>query len=217
MSDRGSNISFGLSARFLFVVAGVSILSNIVLAIAFLNFFPLHRVQTFFVQTEDVSGKDVYIQPFEGAQSAEAQQTLTKALVRQYVLERERFSTDYRFIENMWGQESNLRYMSSRRAYQEMMQSSLYKKVFVLGNPRRASRFVEIKDILYHPVQQEWEVTGRVVDYQEGATSKQVQSLKVVLKVAFSANTQKMSHKNQFKNPFGFIVQEYRYLRQPSY
>jgi type IV secretory pathway component VirB8 len=214
---QGSNISFGLSARFLFVIAGVSVLSNIVLILAFLNFFPLHRVQTFFVQTEDISGKDVLIKPFEGTQDAEAQKVLTTALVRQYVLERERFSTDYRFIENMWGQESTLRYMSSRRVYQEMMQSLLYKKVFVLGNPKRTTRFVEIKNILYHPVRQEWEISGRVVDYQEGATSKQVQNLEVLLRADFSANTQKMSYQNQFKNPFGFIVKGYKYLRQPTY
>ncbi|MBN1783671.1 MAG: type IV secretion system protein, partial [Alphaproteobacteria bacterium] len=182
-----------------------------------LNIFPLHRVQTFFIQTEDVSGKDVYVQPFEGAIDEASREKLTTSLVRQYVLERERFSTDYRFIENMWGQESTLRYMSSRNTYQDMIQSSLYKKVFVLGNPKRISRFVEIKSILHHKRLDEWEVEGRVVDYQEGATSKQVQTLKVILQIEFSANTQKMTYKNQFKNPFGFVVKGYKYLRQPSY
>ncbi len=222
MSDKGSNISFGLSARFLFVVSGVAILSNIVLISAFLNFFPLHKIQTFFIQTEEISNKSIQIKPFKiSKENKGLGLELMTSLVRQYVLERERFSTDYRFVENMWGAESSLRFMSSRKVHQDFMHSVIYKKVFQRGNPKRKSRFVELKlkqeGIQYHPHKKEWEITGKIIDYQEGATSKQVQDLRVILKADFSTHNQNRKYKDQFKNPFGFIVKDYKYLRQPSY
>ncbi|MHA1549964.1 MAG: VirB8/TrbF family protein [Alphaproteobacteria bacterium] len=216
--ENKSNLSFGLSARFLFVVAGVSILSNLILISAFLNFFPLRRIQSFYLETQNIQDKSVYITPFKLPKDQKQIQTkIIESLVRQYVLERERLTTDFRLLETLWGSESSLRYMSSRKVYQDFIHSSIYKKVYLLANQKRKSRFVEIKRIEFQSNKKEWIVTGRVVDYQDRNSTKQVQDLKVVIQAGFSENAQKMTYKNQFKNPFGFVITNYQYLRRPSY
>ncbi|MBN2675750.1 MAG: type IV secretion system protein, partial [Alphaproteobacteria bacterium] len=215
MADQNSNISFGLSSRFLFVVAGVSILSNLVLIFALLNFFPLRKLQSFYLDSQDISEKTVYVQPFKlPKEESKVQEKVIKNLIRQYVLERERVTTDFYLLETLWGEESPLRFMSSRSVYQDFMHSPLYKQVYLLGNPKQKSRFVEIEHIDFQPTQKHWIVEGRVVDYQENG--KMTQDLKIQLKADFSPNIQRMSYSNQFKNPFGFVVSAYEYLRRPS-
>jgi len=221
MANSGTNISSGLIAKFMLVIAGVSILANLVLIFAFINFFPLHKIQGFFVKTETMQDKSLVIQKFDIDQNKKLGLAIMTSLVRQYVLERERFSTDYRYTIDAWGEESNLKFMSSRKIYMDFMHSTTYKKVFTLGNPSRKSRFVKLKEgikgINYHPHLKEWEVNGKVIDYQEGASSKQVQDLKIILKVEFAEHAQRREYKDRFKNPFGFIVKEYKYQRHPSY
>ncbi len=205
------------TSRFLTVLAGVSLLTNFILVIAVMGLFPLERVQPFYLSSDQVSDKTIYVQRQLPQQMEQGQvgYFLAKTFITKYVLLREQITQDFRYMHSLWGRDGELKYLSSDDVYKNFRRSESYQNG--LSNRKRKTRFVKLKEPVYNAETGKWIIEGDVIDQWDDGRSQDQQQIKISLTAEFSALQRKMPYKDRLKNPLGFVITNYEYQREPRY
>ncbi len=210
--------SLWLTSRFLTILCGISLITNVILALAFVAFFPIQKVQPYYLQIDDLENKQVYLQKDLTMEQLQGD-FIQKVLIKKYVLQREQFSLSPLKVYELWGPSSYLFYASTKNVYNEFVSDELYKQIIGSGNPKKLTRVVDIKSISYLESSGRYQVKGTITDYDQSGKVyiNNEQEFEVFITCEFSKQKIYLPYKDRLKNPFGFVISKYEYNRKVSY
>ena len=198
-------------ARAFVVMLVLAVICDIVLLIALANVTPVMRVQPFYleIQNKDQQTISVARPSLETLDSDK----LKESLVRQYVLARYGVSSDLAELEDRWGINGPIYWMSDQPIYDEFVQ----KESDPFQRLARKDSFVRNVQILTVNRTQkggalgpdEWEVELEFSDTNRAATKPIVSRFRVNLATAFRPTRKGLSWADRLKNPLGFVVLDF--------
>jgi type IV secretory pathway component VirB8 len=218
-SHQKSTESLWITSRFLIVLCGISIIANIILALAFFSFFPIQKVQPYYLQTQDLEDKQIYLKKDFTPTGIQAE-FIQKVLIKDYVLQREQFSSSAVQTDELWGKGGFVFYVSSPQVYQQFQQSGIYNFVMNENNPKKITRIVNIGSINYLESSERFQVKGTITDYDQSGRvypNKFEEPFEINITSEFSKEKIYLPYKDRLKNPFGFVITRYEYNRTVPY
>jgi type IV secretory pathway component VirB8 len=197
------------------IFIALSLILNIVLLSSFNKISPTTKWEAFFVESQDKNIDNLYIQRSSDlniSQNSVGYQ-IAKTYIIQYIIERETLYTNSSIMKNLWGIDSNLFFMSSENTYKTFYTSPEFKNGLL--NPKKEVITVSVNpdNIQYHSKSNIWEaiVTTHITD--EFGLNKRSEVKKIQIKAKFLETPYKKNSKSIWKNPLGFVIEEYIYIK----
>ena len=193
------------TARAFAIVSAVALCVNLVLMIAMFNLMPLKRVEPFLLTFQSKEDQVVRIRPL--SRDLGAEDILTEAMIRQYVLLRNTMISDVDEMAFRWGNDGPLRWMSSPNVYKQF--SKTVKDWLARIKLEGLTREVRIESVVRQ--QDIWIVYILTRDMLPEADQPVTQRWRVKLKVRYFAMPSKneVKYADRLKNPLGFVVLAY--------
>lgn len=221
MSDIRITESKKLEKRFLWIerilgiILMISLISNIVMIMAFLQLTPTVRTQPFYVVMRNYADHKLKINQEDITnyiRTAEAKELILKNLVKKYVINRESFVPNDYEMNRKWGPESEIYYMSSNRVFKEFINWPIYKKG--LENTKNKTRDVVLTEIVPYNNGTLWEIKGKYIDQWEPTDKQETKDFKLDIQVKLNPlnpDKTERTQNNKWKNPLGFYVEKYEH------
>lgn len=193
------------TARAFAIVSAVALCVNLVLMLAMFKLMPLKRVEPFLLTFQNKEDQVVRIRPL--ARDLGAEDILTEAMIRQYVLLRLTMVDDIDEMAFRWGNDGPLRWMSSPAVYKQFAKTvkDWLARIKLEGLTREA----RIESVVRQ--QNIWVVYVVTRDMLPEADQPVTQRWRVKVKVRYFAlpSRNEVKYANRLKNPLGFVVEGY--------
>ena len=192
------------TARAFAIVSAVALCLNLVLLIAIMHLMPLKRVEPFLLTFQNRDEQVVKIRPL--AKDMAAEDIISEAMIRQYVLLRNTMVSDIDEMAFRWGPDGPLRWMSSTQVYNQF--SKTVKDWLSRIKLEGLTREVRIESVVRN--QNTWLVYIVTRDMLPEAEEPAVARWRVRLAIKYFARDQReVKYINRLKNPLGFAVDRY--------
>lgn len=198
-------------ARAFVVMLVLAIICDIVLLIALANVTPVLRVQPFYLEIQNKDQQTIsVIAPKPETLNSD---TLKESLVRQYVLSRYGVGSDLAELEQRWGLDGPVYWLSDQLVYDEFtakeadkLRPLAHRDSFV-----RNARILNVKKTQsggpYGP--DEWAVDVEFSDTNRASTSEVKSVFHINMATAFRPTRKGLSWADRLKNPLGFVVLDF--------
>lgn len=192
------------TARAFSIVSAVALCVNFVLLIAISHLTPLNRVDPFLLTFQNKEDQVVHIRPAKKDLSAD--DYISEAMIRQYILLRLTMMSDLDEMEFRWGENGPLRWMSSDAVYKAFAKQK--NKAMLQIKSEGMTREVRILSVVRN--QGIWLVYLNTKDMLPESDEPAEQKWRVQLKIRFFAKGKtKVPYRDRLQNPLGFSVVEY--------
>ncbi|MBD5398176.1 hypothetical protein HDR60_01560 [bacterium] len=193
----------------------LSLILNLILLFSFNKISPQTKWEAFFVEAQDDNIENLYIQRTSNLniyQNSIGSQ-IAKTYITQYIIERESLYTNPIIMKNLWGPESNLFFLSSENVYKDFYNSPDFRNGFLNPSKQIITVSVNPDDIQYHSGLNLWEafITLNITD--QFGLNKKTEVKKIQIKAKFLETPYKKNAKAMWKNPLGFVIEEYKYIK----
>ncbi len=192
------------TARAFAIVSAVALCVNFVLLIAIGNMMPLKRVEPYLLTFQNKEEQVVKIQPL--SKNLAAEDVISEAMIRQYVLLRNTMVSDVDEMAFRWGQEGPIRWMSSNAVYNQFAKTikDWLSRIKLEG----LTREVRIESVVRN--QNIWFVYIITRDMLPEAEEPAISRWRIKLAIRFFAKNQnEVKYIDRLKNPLGFAVEGY--------
>lgn len=192
------------TARAFAIVSAVALCVNLVLLLAITNLMPLKRVEPYLLTFQNKEEQVVKIQPLSKNMAAE--DVISEAMIRQYVLLRNTMVSDVDEMAFRWGPEGPIRWMSSNNVYNQFNKTikDWLSRIKLEG----LTREVRIESVIRN--QNVWDVRIVTRDMLPEAEEPAISTWRVRLAIRYFAKDQnEVKYINRLKNPLGFSVEGY--------
>lgn len=192
------------TARAFAIVSAVAFCVNLVLLLAISNLMPLKRVEPFLLTFQNRDEQVVKIRPLSKDMAAE--DIISEAMIRQYVLLRNTMISDVDEMAFRWGTDGPLRWMSSPAVYNQF--SKTVKDWLARIKLEGLTREVRIESVVRN--QDIWVVYVVTRDMLPEAEEPAVSRWRIRLSIRYFAKDQnEVKYINRLKNPLGFSITGY--------
>lgn len=192
------------TARAFAIVSAVALCVNLVLLVAIVHLMPLKRVQPFLLTFQNKEEQVVRIRPLSKDMAAE--DIISEAMIRQYVLLRNTMISDIDEMSFRWGPNGPLRWMSSPQVYNQF--NKTVKEWLSRIKLEGLTREVRIESVVRN--QDTWLVYIVTRDMLPEAEEPAISRWRVQLSVKYFAQDQReVKYINRLENPLGFSVDRY--------
>lgn len=193
----------------------LSIMLNVVLIVSFEKIAPKTKWEAFFVQAGREDIQTLYIKRSSDLNIYQNSvgQSIAKIYITQYVIDRETLFVNPVNTRNLLGLDSNVFFLSSEKLYKEFYNSEAFK--MAMQNPKKEIITVSIAkdDIQYHSKPNEWEVFATLNITDKNGLNKRTEVKKIKIKANFLEAPIKKTINLMWKNPLGFVITEYDYVK----
>ncbi len=197
------------------IFIALSIILNIVLIFSLNKIAPQTKWEAFFVEAQDKNIETLYIQRASNlniSQNSVGYQ-IAKSYIIQYIIERESLYTNPVKMRQLWGIDSNLFFMSTENTYKSFYTSSDFKNGILNPNKEIITVSINPDDIQYHSKLNLWEALATLNITDEYGLNKRTEIKKIQIKAKFLETPYKKDTKSMWKNPLGFVIEEYKYIK----
>jgi len=192
------------TARAFAIVSAVALCLNLVLLLAIMHLMPLKRVEPFLLTFQNRDEQVVKIRPL--AKDLAAEDIISEAMIRQYVLLRNTMIADVDEMAFRWGPDGPLRWMSSSQVYNQF--SKTVKDWLARIKLEGLTREVRIESVVRN--QNIWLVYIVTRDMLPEAEEPAISRWRIRLSIKYFGQEQKeVKYINRLKNPLGFAVDRY--------
>ncbi|MBR4126659.1 MAG: hypothetical protein IKR09_03685 [Alphaproteobacteria bacterium] len=192
------------TARAFAIVSAVALCVNLVLLLAIVHLMPLKRVEPFLLTFQNREEQVVRIRPLSKDMAAE--DIISEAMIRQYVLLRNTMVSDVDEMTFRWGPDGPLRWMSSSQVYNQF--SKTVKDWLSRIKLEGLTREVRIESVVRN--QNTWLVYIVTRDMLPEAEEPAISRWRIRLSVKYFTQEQReVKYINRLKNPLGFAVDRY--------
>lgn len=192
------------TARAFAIVSAVALCVNLVLLITIAHLMPLKRVEPFLLTFQNRDEQVVRIRPL--SKDMQAEDVISEAMIRQYVLLRNTMISDVDEMAFRWGPEGPLRWMSSSQVFNQF--SKTVKDWLARIKLEGLTREVRIESVVRN--QNTWLVYIVTRDMLPEAEEPAISRWRIRLSVKYFAKEQReVKYVNRLKNPLGFAVDKY--------
>lgn len=196
------------TARAFSIVSAVALCVNLILLFAILNLMPLKRVEPFLLTFQNKDEQVVNMRPL--AKDLAADQIITEAMIRQYVLLSHTMTSNVEEMTYRWGTDGPIFWMSTPKIYKEFAKNNRDRisQIKVEG----LTREVRIENVIQD--QNIWYVHFRTQDMKPEADQPESQRWRASVQVRYLVNRRgrelyKVKYADRLKNPLGFKVVAY--------
>ena len=192
------------TARAFAIVSAVALCVNLVLLLAIVHMMPLKRVEPFLLTFQNKDEQVVKIRPL--ARDMAAEDIISEAMIRQYVLLRNTMISDVDEMSFRWGPDGPLRWMSSAQIYNQFAKTvkDWLSRIKLEG----LTREVRIESVVRN--QNIWLVYIVTRDMLPEAEEPAISRWRIRLSIKYFAKDQKeVKYIDRLKNPLGFAVDGY--------
>ena len=194
------------TARAFSIVSAVALCVNLILLFAILNLLPLKRVEPFLLTFQNVDEQVVHMRQL--AKDFAADQIITEAMIRQYVLLSHTMTSNVDEMTYRWGTDGPIFWMSTPKIYKEFAKNNRDRltQIKVEG----LTREVRIENVIQD--QNIWYVHFRTQDMKPEADQPESQRWRASVQVRYLVNQRgghKVKYADRLKNPLGFKVVAY--------
>ena len=192
------------TARAFAIVSAVALCVNLVLLITIAHLMPLKRVEPFLLTFQNRDEQVVRIRPL--SKDMQAEDVISEAMIRQYVLLRNTMISDVDEMAFRWGPEGPLRWMSSSQVFNQFRKT--VKDWLARIKLEGLTREVRIESVVRN--QNTWLVYIVTRDMLPEAEEPAISRWRIRLSVKYFAKEQReVKYVNRLKNPLGFAVDKY--------
>lgn len=192
------------TARAFAIVSAVALCVNLVLLLAIVHLMPLKRVEPFLLTFQSKDEQVVRIRPLSKDMAAE--DIISEAMIRQYVLLRNTMVSDVDEMSFRWGADGPLRWMSSPQVYKQF--SKTVKDWLSRIKLEGLTREVRIESVVRQ--QNIWLVYIVTRDMLPEAEEPAISRWRIRLSIKYFAKDQRqVKYIDRLKNPLGFSVDGY--------
>ncbi len=192
------------TARAFAIVSAVALCVNLVLLLAIVHMMPLKRVEPFLLTFQNKDEQVVKIRPL--AKDMSAEDIISEAMIRQYVLLRNTMISDVDEMSFRWGPDGPLRWMSSAQVYNQFAKTvkDWLSRIKLEG----LTREVRIESVVRN--QNIWLVYIVTRDMLPEAEEPAISRWRIRLSIKYFAKDQReVKYIDRLKNPLGFAVDGY--------
>lgn len=192
------------TARAFAIVSAVALCVNLVLLLAIVHMMPLKRVEPFLLTFQNRDEQVVKLRPL--AKDMSADDIISEAMIRQYVLLRNTMISDVDEMSFRWGPDGPLRWMSSAQVYNQFAKTvkNWLSRIKLEG----LTREVRIESVVRN--QNIWLVYIVTRDMLPEAEEPAISRWRIRLSIKYFAKDQKeVKYIDRLKNPLGFAVDGY--------
>ena len=192
------------TARAFAIVSAVALCVNLVLLVAIMHLMPLQRVEPFLLTFQNREEQVVKIRPL--SKDLAAEDIISEAMIRQYVLLRNTMISDVDEMAFRWGSDGPLRWRSSNQVYNQF--SKTVKDWLSRIKLEGLTREVRIESVVRN--QNTWLVYIVTRDMLPEAEEPVISRWRIRLSIKYFSQDQKeVKYINRLKNPLGFAVDRY--------
>ena len=192
------------TARAFAIVSAVALCVNLVLVVAIVHLMPLKRVEPFLLTFQNKEEQVVRIRPL--AKDMQAEDIISEAMIRQYVLLRNTMIADTDEMAFRWGPDGPLRWMSSSQVYNQF--SKTVRDWLARIKLEGLTREVRIESVVRN--QNTWLVYIVTRDMLPEAEEPAISRWRIRVSIKYFAQEQKeVKYIDRLKNPLGFAVDKY--------
>lgn len=192
------------TARAFSIVSAVALCVNLVLMIAIIHLTPLQRVEPFLLTFQNKDDQVVHIRPLK--QDLSADDVISEAMIRQYVLLRHTMMSDLDEMMFRWGPDGPLRWMSSDEVYNTFSKS--IKDSLARVKLEGFTREVRIESVVR--TLNIWTVYIVTRDMLPESDEPVDSRWRIRVEIKFFAKgKRKVKYSDRLKNPLGFSVTAY--------
>ncbi len=192
------------TARAFAIVSAVALCVNFVLLLAIVHLMPLKRVEPFLLTFQSRDEQVVKIRPLSKDMGAE--DIISEAMIRQYVLLRNTMISDVDEMAFRWGDKGPLRWMSSSQVYNQF--SKTVKDWLTRIKLEGLTREVRIESVVRN--QNTWLVYIVTRDMLPEAEQPVISRWRIRLSITyFSKERKSVKYIDRLQNPLGFEVNKY--------
>lgn len=190
------------TARAFAVIVAISICCNLVLMLAIMQLVPLNRVEPFLLTFENKEEQVYDIVPIGNMIE---QKAITEVFVREYVLLRSAFVNDVKEMEARWGENGQLREMSTEAIYKSFFEKTAKRALEEIRTKGliRVVRIMTVNEL----GKGLWQVEYETRDMYADSTSPQISYWTATLKIRYRKKNVKYGER--LNNPIGFTVETY--------
>lgn len=192
----------------------ISIFLNIILYTSFEKISPTVKREAFFVLSQNDDADTIYITKtldnFEIEQNSIGY-NIAKSYISEYIIDRESLYLSRKRMQDIWGTESSLFFFSSKKVYEDFINSEHYRTYLV--NKNKEVIIANLKTPpQYQPKSKEWSATVELKITDVNGLNPRFETKNIRLKADFIKGNRKLNIKNEWKNPLGFEITEYQYV-----
>ena len=192
------------TARAFAIVSAVALCVNLVLLVAIVHLMPLKRVEPFLLTFQSRDEHVVRIRPL--AKNMSAEDIISEAMIRQYVLLRNTMIPDVEEMTFRWGPDGPIRWMSSAQVYNQFAKT--VKDWLARIKLEGLTREVRIESVVRN--QNIWLVYIITRDMLPEAEEPAISRWRIRLSIKYFAKDQReVKYIDRLKNPLGFAVDGY--------
>lgn len=192
------------TARAFAIVSAVALCVNLVLLVAIVHLIPLKRVEPFLLTFQSRDEQVVRIRPL--AKNMSAEDIISEAMIRQYVLLRNTMIPDVEEMTFRWGPDGPIRWMSSAQVYNQFAKT--VKDWLARIKLEGLTREVRIESVVRN--QNIWLVYIITRDMLPEAEEPAISRWRIRLSIKYFAKDQReVKYIDRLKNPLGFAVDGY--------
>lgn len=198
-------------ARAFVVMMVLAIICDIILLIALANVTPVMRVQPFYLEIQDKDQQIVSVsRPSVETLNSDV---LKESLVRQYVLARFGVGSDLAELEERWGANGPVYWMSDQPIYDEFVQKESVpaQNLARKDNFTRNVRILSVNKTRAGDVtgSDEWQVELEFQDMDRTSSKPAISYYRADLATAFRPTRPGLTWSDRLKNPLGFMVLDF--------
>ncbi len=192
----------------------ISIFFNIILYLSFDKISPTVKREAFFVSSENDNTDVIYVTKtldnFEIEQNSVGY-SIAQSYISQYIIDRESLFSSRKKMQDLWGTRSNLFFFSSRKLYENFINSDYYKTYLI--NKDKKIIIANLKSLpLYQPKSKEWTAVVELKITDFNGLNPIFETKNIRIKADFIKKNRKLNLENEWKNPLGFEITEYQYV-----
>ncbi len=192
----------------------LSVILNLILIFSFNKIAPQTKWEAFFVESQDDNIDTVYIQRASNlniSQNSIGSQ-IAKTYIIEYIIDRESLYLNPIRMKNLWGPDSNIFFLSSEQIYRDFYNSRNFKNGILNPNKQIITVSVNPDDVQYHSTLNLWEAFATLTITDQFGLNKKSEIRKIQIKAKFLQTPYKKNSKSMWKNPLGFVIEEYKYM-----
>ena len=192
----------------------ISIFLNMILYIAFEKISPTLKKEVFFISSEGDEVDTIYItntnKNFEINQGNIGYE-IAKNYISQYIIDRESLFSSREEMQQLWGLDGNIYSFSSKKVYEDFIKSSNYQKFLI--NKDKEVIITTIDDIEYQNKSKKWiaKINLKVKDVKGLLLREEIKNIEII--ADFINKNRKLLPSTEWKNPLGFQITKYEYIK----
>lgn len=192
----------------------ISVISNLILFIAFVGISPVPKSELFFVSATGNKITDIHVKRVMSNRYNIDQDSLgfeiSKQYIVNYITERESLFTDKILMNKKYDETSMIYNFSIPKVYNEFMGSKEYLEN--LQNEKKLVKTVTIKNIEYQPKSKIWICMVEIKSTDSFGLNPIYQNKKIKITAGFMIGVEKIKLENRGVNPLGFKIISYDYI-----